>query len=51
MRSPPQIPAEGADGFAWIFLVPALNEEVTIADSVERLLELQLCRGVGCGDR
>jgi hypothetical protein len=28
--------AEGADAFNWIFPVPALNEEVTIADSVAR---------------
>ena len=35
---PPQPPPEGADAFSWVFLVPALNEEVTIADSVERLL-------------
>ncbi|MGI9577403.1 MAG: glycosyltransferase family 2 protein [Microthrixaceae bacterium] len=27
--------------FTWIFLVPALNEEVTIADSVERLLSVR----------
>ncbi|MEJ3404632.1 glycosyltransferase family 2 protein [Rathayibacter sp. YIM 133350] len=31
----------GEDEFLWIFLVPALNEEVTIADSVERLLKVQ----------
>lgn len=30
-----------ADEFTWIFMVPALNEEVTIADSVERLLGVQ----------
>lgn len=29
------------DSFHWIFLVPALNEEVTIADSVSRLREVQ----------
>ncbi len=29
-----------SDDFIWIFLVPALNEEVTIADSVSRLLAL-----------
>lgn len=27
--------------FTWVFLVPALNEEVTIADSVQRLLEVE----------
>ncbi len=32
------------DGFLWIFLVPALNEEITIRDSVERLLALELRR-------
>lgn len=31
------------DDFTWVFLVPAMNEEVTIADSVERLLEVR-CR-------
>lgn len=41
---PPQPPPEGADGFTWIFLVPALNEEVTIADSVARLLQMPLAR-------
>jgi cellulose synthase/poly-beta-1,6-N-acetylglucosamine synthase-like glycosyltransferase len=30
--------AELAGGYTWVFMVPALNEEVTIADSVERLL-------------
>jgi len=28
------------DDFTWVFLVPALNEEVTIADSVSRLLAI-----------
>lgn len=41
---PPAAAAGGEDDFAWIFLVPALNEEVTIADSVARLLELKLKR-------
>jgi 1,2-diacylglycerol 3-beta-glucosyltransferase len=41
---PPEPPAEGADAFTWIFLVPALNEEVTIADSVARLVALPLAR-------
>ena len=27
--------------FLWVFMVPALNEEVTIADSVGRLLQTQ----------
>ena len=29
------------DDWLWVFLVPALNEEVTICDSVERLLAVQ----------
>jgi 1,2-diacylglycerol 3-beta-glucosyltransferase len=33
-----------ADEWTWVFLVPALNEEVTIADSVERLVGLPLAR-------
>lgn len=41
---PPQPPPEGADAFSWVFLVPAMNEEVTIADSVQRLVELPLAR-------
>ncbi len=41
---PPQPPADGADAFSWVFLVPALNEEVTIADSVERLISLPVSR-------
>lgn len=41
---PPQPPPLGADAFAWVFIVPALNEEVTIADSVLRLLALPLHR-------
>lgn len=39
-RRPP--PDADADDFTWVFMVPALDEEVTIADSVERLLELEL---------
>ena len=31
----------GADSFLWVFLVPALNESLTIADSVSRLLAVQ----------
>ena len=35
-------PADGsADELLWVFLVPALNEEVTIADSVDRLLAVE----------
>jgi cellulose synthase/poly-beta-1,6-N-acetylglucosamine synthase-like glycosyltransferase len=44
-RAHPPEAAAGADrGFTWAFLVPALNEEVTIADSVRRLLEIELDR-------
>jgi 1,2-diacylglycerol 3-beta-glucosyltransferase len=38
--NPPDVPEDAADRFTWVFLVPALNEEVTIADSVARLLAL-----------
>ena len=30
----PEAPADGGRSFTWVFLVPALNEEVTIRDSV-----------------
>ena len=40
LTSPPAVPPDGSDGFRWVFLVPALNEEVTIADSVSRLIAL-----------
>ncbi len=39
----PEAPENG-DGFRWVFLVPALNEEVTIRDSVERLLAIPVAR-------
>ncbi len=42
MRTAPEASPGEADGFSWVFLVPALNEEVTIRDSVERLLALDL---------
>jgi 1,2-diacylglycerol 3-beta-glucosyltransferase len=32
----------GADAFTWVFLVAAMNEEITIGDSVERLLALEV---------
>lgn len=35
-----------ADDFLWVFLVPALNEEVTIADSVARLQAARAARTV-----
>jgi cellulose synthase/poly-beta-1,6-N-acetylglucosamine synthase-like glycosyltransferase len=41
---PPPVPPGGADDFSWVFLVPALNEEVTVADSVQRLLEVPVAR-------
>ncbi len=41
---PPEPPPEGADAFSWVFLVPAMNEEVVIADSVERLVALPVAR-------
>jgi 1,2-diacylglycerol 3-beta-glucosyltransferase len=41
---PPEAPEGGENAFTWVFLVPAMNEEVTIADSVARLLELPLER-------
>lgn len=34
----------GEDDINWVFLIPALNEEVTIADSVERLKNLKGAR-------
>jgi 1,2-diacylglycerol 3-beta-glucosyltransferase len=41
-RRPPEVPADGGQSFTWVFLVPALNEERTIRDSVERLLQIDL---------
>jgi cellulose synthase/poly-beta-1,6-N-acetylglucosamine synthase-like glycosyltransferase len=41
-RKAPEAPEDGADAFTWLFLVPALNEAVTIRDSVARLLALPL---------
>jgi cellulose synthase/poly-beta-1,6-N-acetylglucosamine synthase-like glycosyltransferase len=38
----PPAPHDITNHFFWIFLVPALNEEVTIADSVQRLEALKL---------
>jgi cellulose synthase/poly-beta-1,6-N-acetylglucosamine synthase-like glycosyltransferase len=42
--APPALTAAGADAFTWVFLVPALNEEITIRDSVRRLLDIDLAR-------
>jgi 1,2-diacylglycerol 3-beta-glucosyltransferase len=44
IAKPPPVPPAGADAFSWVFLVPALNEEVTIADSVQRLLGVPVSR-------
>jgi 1,2-diacylglycerol 3-beta-glucosyltransferase len=41
---PPAPPPGGADEFNWVFLVPAMNEEVVIADSVERLVAIPVAR-------
>jgi 1,2-diacylglycerol 3-beta-glucosyltransferase len=41
---PSPAPEDAANGYAWVVLVPALNEEVTIEDSVARLLALPLAR-------
>jgi 1,2-diacylglycerol 3-beta-glucosyltransferase len=42
--NPPEPPPFGADAFTWVFMVPAMNEEVVIADSVERLLAIPVAR-------
>ena len=41
LHSAPDPDRAAADEFLWVFLVPALNEEVTIADSVERLVAVE----------
>ena len=41
LRQAPDPDPRGADELLWVFLVPALNEEVTIADSVSRLLAVE----------
>ena len=43
-RNAPEPDELGADRFSWVFIVPALNEEMTIADSVSHLLALPLER-------
>jgi 1,2-diacylglycerol 3-beta-glucosyltransferase len=43
-RRPVPAPAQGADEFEWVFIVAALNEEITIRDSVRRLLDMPLAR-------
>jgi len=41
-RTPATREESGEDDFLWVFMVPALNEEVTIADAVGRLLETEV---------
>jgi len=41
LRASPAPDRAAADEFLWVFLVPALNEEVTIADSVRRLAAVE----------
>ena len=41
LRQAPAPSSESADGFLWVFLVPALDEAVTIADSVWRLVAVE----------
>jgi cellulose synthase/poly-beta-1,6-N-acetylglucosamine synthase-like glycosyltransferase len=41
LRSAPDPDDEAVDRFLWVFLVPALNEAVTIADSVSRLVAVE----------
>ena len=41
LGSAPDPDEDARDKFLWVFLVPALNEEVTIADSVSRLLAVE----------
>ena len=42
IASAPAAPANADDAWTWVFLVAALNEEITISDSVSRLLALDL---------
>jgi 1,2-diacylglycerol 3-beta-glucosyltransferase len=41
---PPGTGPGAEDAFTWVFLVPALNEQITIGDSVTRLLGVPLAR-------
>lgn len=43
-RHAPEPDELGADRYDWIFLVPAMNEEMTIVDTVHHLLALPLAR-------
>ena len=38
----PEASEHGEDAWTWVFLVAALNEEITIGDSIDRLLALKL---------
>lgn len=44
LHGAPEPDRAAADEFLWVFLVPALNEEVTIADSVKRLLAVEAAK-------
>ena len=49
LRAPARAPEAGAgsaDDLTWVFMVPAMNEEVTIGDSVRRLLEVECANRV-----
>ena len=41
IHAAPAVDPAAADAFLWVFLVPALNEAVTIADSVARLVAVE----------
>jgi 1,2-diacylglycerol 3-beta-glucosyltransferase len=45
-KDAPESAPGAADDWTWVFLVPALNEQITIGDSVERLLALSLAQRV-----
>lgn len=42
IASAPEASEHGDDAWTWVFLVAALNEEITIGDSIDRLLALRL---------
>ena len=41
LRAAPPADPEGADAYLWVFVVPALNEALTIGDSVARLIDVE----------
>jgi 1,2-diacylglycerol 3-beta-glucosyltransferase len=43
-RDAPEAGVGAEDDFLWVFVVPALDEEITIRDSVDRLLAIELQR-------